>query len=214
MCFALLILILTACGSSPDQLRGTETAIAATVVAQITARAHIPTSTRAATSTAQPTPTFLPTHTATPTSTSTPQPTETPLPSATPAPTSTPDPLFVSFDSLCKYVKTLSDIEVKAFSQRTKGRSVGPWRGRVSNYIEGGYGVNMAEFIMNSPDFKSTGYSPNDNSVNFITNKTFLINEVYDIYGAMDTVFGGRGSSVCHMVLKYDSSETRISIVK
>jgi len=72
ICFIILCLVLVACGLSPEQQVATQTAVAATVIAQITFNA--PTATSTATKTATPD------YTPTPKSTQTPKPTPTPVP--------------------------------------------------------------------------------------------------------------------------------------
>jgi basic membrane protein A len=81
-------LLLSACGTSQEDLDATATQIAAEIFATQTAQA--PTATPTFTPT--PTPTDTPTLTPTPTPTDTPSPTPTPTPTPTPPPTDTPTP--------------------------------------------------------------------------------------------------------------------------
>ena len=124
-----LILFLAACSPSPDAIHATETAFVGKVIAQITASAPVATVTGIPTATPQPSPTTMPTLTP---PTITPKPTVLPTPTHIPEPTLTPipDPIFKDFGSLCTYIKPMSEIEQDAFSQKNKGKVVGPWRGR------------------------------------------------------------------------------------
>jgi hypothetical protein len=99
----------------------------------------------------------------------------------------------------------MTDLQVKAFNQQNARHSVGPWRGRVGDFMMG-----AVVFIMNKPDYQPQGASIDDNIVVFSGTRTYQIDEVYDFYGSLMSVTPG---STCMVILQADGNERLNQIV-
>jgi len=181
--------VLGACGPSESVV---ETAIAQTSVAAVTPT-DVASDTPAPTTTSTITRTSPPT--ATKTITRTPTITATPRPTNTPRPTSTPDPRFASFDNLCAALRGMSQIEQKAFlQQEAADKVVGPWIGRVGDFIDDTY----IKFLVAPPDYSNDWYSV---SV-ILPKRTYLINSLYEFYGKISDLEYTMGA--CFVILVAD----------
>ena len=201
--FSIICLALAACGPTSEQVSASQTNIAMTVIADITAQAPkstntpIPTNTQPHTLT--PIITLTSTSTKTPTPSKTPTLTYTPGPSSTPTNTSTPDPITFGYGELCDYLGKMTDIEQRAWVQQNKGKDIGPWRGRVANYFAGD---SVVFYVDDNDDYNVIFTDPT---------KEYLINQVYDFYGVLFSISGG---NFCLSIVLADEREVMNTLIE